>query len=515
MSPSSLRLKPLAICLTAALAVAPTGVLLADRLHPSLHAAPTSVWRSSVAQAIALSPGVNRKGRSLEQSIEEVAAKARANRPSPPQRPAAVLPVTSCADSGPGTLRDVVAAAASGDVVDLNALSCSSITLTTGAISTTVNDLTILGPGAAHLKISAGGASGVINHYGVGTLAVDGVTLADGYIQGYAYHGGACVLSAGNVTVDNAKVENCLAYTAHAYGGAICAVGDITLNKSTITGNTTKGHIYFYTYPGYPNPYQFDGTSRGGGAYAGGRFTITGSTISNNDATYNSRGSTGGGIASRSGGHVIASSTFNGNHAWLAGGIGILGHYAGEPDGLTVLNSTISGNSAGVSGGGMNVYRLSYLTLHNSTVTGNSSEYCGGVYVYYGTADIKSTIIAANQSSNDTNQFGYYSAADLDVFSSNATITGEHDAVMTTNAPVPAGTITADPLLQPLADNGGPTATHALPPSSVAIDAGSNPDALDYDQRGNTFARVLGAAADIGAFEAVPITDAIFTDGFD
>ncbi|MGA9341798.1 MAG: choice-of-anchor Q domain-containing protein, partial [Rhodanobacteraceae bacterium] len=93
-------------------------------------------------------------------------------------------------------------------------------------------------------------------------------------------------------------------------------------------------------------------------------------------------------------------------------------------------------------------------------------------------------------------------------------VTGDHDAIMTSNIALPPDTIVDDPLLLPLADNGGPTLTHALDPSSVALDAGSNPDALVNDQRGAGFARVVGAGADIGAFEAAP-ADAIFTNGFD
>src|SRR5262249_34056431 len=50
-----------------------------------------------------------------------------------------------------------------------------------------------------------------------------------------------------------------------------------------------------------------------------------------------------------------------------------------------------------------------------------------------------------------------------------------------------------DPLLDPLADNGGPTQTHALRPGSPAIDHGSNPLNLPTDQRG--LFRVFGAGA--------------------
>ena len=511
---SSLRLKPLAACLAAALAIVPAGALLADPARAAAQPAHT-IKRPHVAEFAAQATGLTRKGLSLQQVLEQAAAKARAARPVP-ARPAGTLVVDSCEDSGAGTLRDALTNAVSGDVIDLSGLACATITLTTGAITTTADDVTIQGPGASALTIDAARSSGVFNHYGVGTMTIEGVTVSNGYIVGYAYHGGACVLSSGNIELDDATVSNCYSYTAHAYGGALCAAGNITLAHSTLSGNTTKGHFYYYYYPGYPNPYRFDGTSRGGGAYAAQRFTITDSSITHNEAKHNDRGSVGGGFASRSGGHLVSGSTIDNNSAWLGGGFSILGHYGGESNGLVVVNSTISGNSAAITSGGFNAYRLSYLTLHNSTVTNNFAPYCGGVYVYYGAADIQSSIIGGNTSTYDTNQFGYYSAADFDVFSNNATVGGDHNAVMTTNIAMPADTLTDDPLLLPLADNGGPTLTHAFDMTSVALDAGSNPDGLDFDQRGDGFARVAGAAADIGAYEApAEIPDEIFASGFD
>ncbi len=69
------------------------------------------------------------------------------------------------------------------------------------------------------------------------------------------------------------------------------------------------------------------------------------------------------------------------------------------------------------------------------------------------------------------------------------------------SSPLPADTITADPMLEPLADNGGFTMTHALSAGSPAIDAGDNAAGLHTDQRGQGFPRVNGAQADIGAYE--------------
>ncbi len=80
--------------------------------------------------------------------------------------------------------------------------------------------------------------------------------------------------------------------------------------------------------------------------------------------------------------------------------------------------------------------------------------------------------------------------------------------------------LNVDPVLGPLADNGGPTKTHALLPGSPAIDTGdpivSAPS--DFDQRGMPFVRVFdgdgmgGARIDMGAYELQPIPPAMVGD---
>lgn len=103
--------------------------------------------------------------------------------------------------------------------------------------------------------------------------------------------------------------------------------------------------------------------------------------------------------------------------------------------------------------------------------------------------------------------------------SGNCTISGANNLVRTFQPTVtlPGDTISANPQLAPLSNNGGvvagapgvagtgPVRTHALYVGSPAINAGSNIEGFEYDQRGPGFPRQTGPAVDIGAFEgAIP-----------
>jgi hypothetical protein len=59
-------------------------------------------------------------------------------------------------------------------------------------------------------------------------------------------------------------------------------------------------------------------------------------------------------------------------------------------------------------------------------------------------------------------------------------------------------------LLEPLANNGGPTWTHELKVGSPAVDAAVCSPAFDTDQRG--VLRPQGSGCDIGAYERIPIS---------
>ena len=93
---------------------------------------------------------------------------------------AATRVVGNCNDSGVGSLRAVVAAAASGDVIDLRSLTCSKILLTSGSIAVPQASLTILGRTRYGLTIDGNRNDRVFLHTGTGTLRIDHVSVANG-----------------------------------------------------------------------------------------------------------------------------------------------------------------------------------------------------------------------------------------------------------------------------------------------------------------------------------------------
>ncbi len=175
------------------------------------------------------------------------------------------------------------------------------------------------------------------------------------------------------------------------------------------------------------------------------------------------------------------------------------GHSESTGDGLwtqgnvTLCAVTISRNLAHVSGGGIENY--SYLALVNATVSGNRARSSGGGIRNYKIALLNSTTAARNIGAADRDQNGSGGTySPFDPFIARNTIIADNKN------------------LEPLADNGGPTKTHALRAGSPAIDAGSANGCKDTsakllagDQRGyfrtdqgDTFG---GARCDIGAFE--------------
>ncbi len=403
--------------------------------------------------------------------------------------PAALLAVTSCADDGSvGTLRTVVDAAGEGDTIDLSALTCSTITLTQGFIPLLLNDVTLVGPGANALAIDGAGSDRILVHPGYGTLTVTALTLRNGAVSASGYHitGGGCIASNGYLVLDHSVVRDCRASAEGVYGGGIFAY-TVSMYTSTLSGAVALGQ----------NP------NTGTAAFGGGAYTayinIVDSTVSGNRAAHDLADGQhsydiGGGIFTDFGGSV-RSSTIDNNYSYGFGG-GV-SSFDGR---VNIVNSTISGNTAKTrSGGGLDLRVFSGGNISNCTITANVAPVGGGVGLR-GLPDqfeLESTLAGANTAT---------AGAGADIASERpTTLLGQNNLVVAADANVtlPNATLQAAPRLLPLAANGGATRTHALAPGSPAIDAGNNLAALESDQRGAGFPRVLGDAADIGAFEGV------------
>ncbi len=160
---------------------------------------------------------------------------------------------------------------------------------------------------------------------------------------------------------------------------------------------------------------------------------------------------------------------------------------------LTLTNATLAGNSADTSGGAIH-HAGGTLILDHVTLSGNTTEGAGGA-LYHAAGDLTliNSILGANTAS--TTGPDLHNEAGV-VIPLAVNLIGDLAASGLSAA---SGIVTGDPVLAPLADNGGPTPTMMVMPGSPAIDAGGATTLLT-DQRG--FERALAGGPDLGAYEA-------------
>ena len=227
---------------------------------------------------------------------------------------ATTISVTNTNDSGPGSLRQAIASAASGDTITFSLPPNSSITLTSGELLVNKN-LTINGPGANQLTVRRSSADGTPDFR---IFDITGIVTITG------------------LTISNGKL------TDFGAGGIYNNHGTLTINNCTISGNSA-------------------GTVGGGIYNDGGTLTITNSTISGNSASHE-----GGGIYN-SGTLTINNCTISGNYGGFSGG-GIRNFF---PATTTITNSTVTDNSASIEGAGM--YIGGTLNVRNTIIATNSA----------------------------------------------------------------------------------------------------------------------------------------------
>lgn len=364
----------------------------------------------------------------------------------------------------------------------------------------------------------------------VGTMTLTNTIVSGNSVSDF----GGGIYNAGKMTLTNSTV---LANTATNGVGGIHNIknselpdaGSITLTNSTVSDNiggssggifNNGGQLTLLSSTVSRNSATSDDSGNGGGigycCSSTGTVTLTNSTVSDNSATRR-----GGGIRAYDGTITIENSTISNNHSdWIGGGIQISvdatltitnstisGNSANERGGgiesfggpVTITNSTLSGNTAGTTGGG--IYNSAPLTLTHVTFSGNSASQGSSLYVVNNTVaatQIANTLIATS------------SAVGNCVDGLNLITDAGYNLSSDGTCNLTSGSST-NPNLGPLAENGGPTQTHALLAGSLAIDRipiGINGcDSGATDQRG--VARPQGLGCDSGAYEVAVVIDAL------
>jgi hypothetical protein len=336
---------------------------------------------------------------------------------------------------------------------------------------------------------------------------------------------GGGIFTEGNLELVDAVVSN---NNSLRYGGGVYVApsASFSMANSTVVGNQAQDH--------------------GGGIYVfGGALDITNSSILNNGTPSATLGAGGNFYLNNATSVIIDSTTIDGGYGRY--GAGMYYTRSGGQGTATIRNSTISNNTATRYGGGLSLGFSGNVDFRilNTTISSNDAvERGGGIYFDTGGTGVGLQIINATIAFNEVASTGagggVYVAANRSKINLHNTIVAENFAlgsshniaglVSTTSSfnlvgPVGVGGLSGalnnlfvpsgqSAGLAPLALNGGPTKTHGLLLTSLAVDAGDDAKAaafglIDYDQRGDGFDRIVdrvgnsepGFDIDIGAVE--------------
>lgn len=297
------------------------------------------------------------------------------------------------------------------------------------------------------------------------------------------------VLGAGTYVLSLAGASEDLAMTGDLdIHGTVCIRG-VDATDTIIEGSGLDRVFHISTNA---TAYMQDVTVRGGASQQGGGLCNLGNLILNRCSIVdNAVTAYGGGIAQQ-------------------GGV------------LLVRNSTIAGNTAGgPGGGGVDIWR-GVAELRNTTISQNNSQQGGGIYRLDGDLQILFCTIAGNKAKSDGG--GIFSKASIGMLYMGNTLVSDNSAQKSADLSGPvtsqgynfigntnggSGFISTDmlggdPMLLPLAYNGGSTRTHALRGNSPLINRGNPQSSLnddETDQRCETYLRKRGVRVDVGAFE--------------
>ena len=386
-----------------------------------------------------------------------------------------------------------------------NALHGLRLDLTDGA---TIDGVTADGNGSVLAGSTIGGGGIRLNPANSAPIVVRNSAIRNNRTRGWG--AGIEVVNSnstflGNVTVSGTVIENNETYIGSdltRLGGGISSANyaSLTIEDSVVSGNAAwhGGGVSFTTFVTSAGEY--------------GKLTVRNTTVSDNSGI----GGVGG-ITQSNGTTEIASTTISGNTG-VTGGARILGSNG------FIENTTISGNVASgfansfVNIGGLDVNPANSFLISNSTITRNEGDFGGGLGSRSLVTTIQNSVVAGNVSAlgedwdppqpNDlrggvTSRGGNLVGAvnpQIGFFSRNTQTPA--DQVGTVSAPI-------DAMLGDLQDNGGLTLTHAPPPGSPLLDAGTlQVSALpSTDQRG--VARPQRFGVDIGAVEIANLAPSV------
>jgi len=278
-------------------------------------------------------------------------------------------------------------------------------------------------------------------------LWFDRVVVGHSRTLGFQSFGGAVAVVDGNLELLDTRIENSQTFGNSAGGGGLSVTGNLLMQRSSVTGNSTAGD-----------------QARGGGLVVGGQTLIRESTIA---------------------GNATAGSAAHGGGLALVGGD------------LELINSTVSGNRAdgpSAEGGGLHSTSGAIELLH-VTLAFNEAAAGGVDGLWRGGAAPASPLVLHNS----------LIVRDRDGSSGCSTPADVHANSVATDA---SCTGSATPLaaigLEPLADHGGPTWTHAFTPPSAALNSAGDCQAdhgLSKDQRGQPRPGRGSTSCDMGAWE--------------
>ena len=379
------------------------------------------------------------------------------------------------------------------DTINITATGTINLTSPLTAINSNID---INGPGADQLDIHRQDGNGPFGIFAVGsgkTATISGLTISNGLLTTIG-QAGAGVLNSGTLTLDQVVVtDNHFAIVASSdhggpapTGGGIANLGTMTLRESTVTGNSVSA-----TNNGSDEALA---DASGGGIINFGTLTVLRSAITDNEATATVTSDDGLSGAFAAGG---------GLRNWVTSGTG-----------TNIRLSTLSGNSTSAS----------------APASSNATERGGGIWNFFGPLTLTSDTVAFNAAATAanlspqatetiTNTIVSDPVGGANCDSGSVETDGGYNLVFPT-ACLGLTALNADPELQPLADNGGPTLTHELGAGSAAIDQGTGAGDL-IDQRSLLrpvdIALITNAddGSDVGALEAQDSDDDGVADGSD